>query len=87
MAFGAAVSAGTYEGITVEAPYTDITKADIAHRGRALGIDYSETWSCYKGGERHCGRCGTCVERREALAEAGIEDNTVYDGDVPKALS
>lgn len=86
-AFGAAVSAGTYEGITVEAPYTDITKADIAHRGRALGIDYSETWSCYKGGERHCGRCGTCVERREALAEAGIEDNTVYDGDVPKALS
>lgn len=86
-AFGAAVSAGTYEGITVEAPYTDITKADIARRGRALGIDYSETWSCYKGGERHCGRCGTCVERREALAEAGIEDNTVYDGDVPKALS
>ncbi len=86
-AFGAAVSAGTYEGITVEAPYTDITKADIARRGSALGIDYSETWSCYKGGERHCGRCGTCVERREALAEAGIEDNTVYDGDVPKALS
>lgn len=86
-AFGAAVRAGTYEGITVEAPYTDITKADIARRGRALGIDYSETWSCYKGGERHCGRCGTCVERREALAEAGIEDNTVYDGDVPKALS
>lgn len=86
-AFGAAVRAGTYEGITVEAPYTDITKADIARRGRALGIDYSETWSCYKGGERHCGRCGTCVERREALAEAGIEDNTVYDGDVPRALS
>ena len=86
-AFGAAVRAGTYEGITVEAPYTDITKADIARRGSALGIDYSETWSCYKGGERHCGRCGTCVERREALAEAGIEDNTVYDGDVPKVLS
>lgn len=77
-AFGAAVRAGTYEGITVEAPYTDITKADIARRGRALGIDYSETWSCYKGGERHCGRCGTCVERREALAGAGIEDTTEY---------
>ncbi|MDO4309990.1 MAG: 7-cyano-7-deazaguanine synthase QueC [Prevotella sp.] len=77
-AFGAAVRAGTYEGITVEAPYTDITKADIARRGHALGIDYSETWSCYKGGERHCGRCGTCVERREALAGAGIEDTTEY---------
>lgn len=78
-AFGSATAAGTYEGITVEALYTGITKADIARRGHALGIDYGETWSCYKGGVRHCGRCGTCVERREALAEAGIKDNTVYD--------
>ena len=78
-AFGSATAAGTYEGITVEALYTGITKADIARRGHALGIDYGETWSCYKGGVRHCGRCGTCVGRREALAEAGIKDNTVYD--------
>lgn len=79
-AMNEATVAGTYEGVNVVAPYTNITKADIARRGKALGIDYSETWSCYKGGEHHCGRCGTCVERKEALAEAGIEDTTVYDG-------
>lgn len=79
-AMNEATVAGTYEGVNVVAPYTNITKADIARRGKALGIDYSETWSCYKGGEHHCGRCGTCVERKEALAEAGIKDTTVYDG-------
>ena len=47
--------------------------------GKKLGIDYAETWSCYKGGEKHCGKCGTCVERKEALAEAGIEDTTEYE--------
>lgn len=75
-----AAQAGTYVGARVVAPYTDITKADIARRGKELGIDYSETWSCYKGGEVHCGTCGTCVERKEALAEAGIEDTTEYLG-------
>lgn len=75
-----AAQAGTYIGARVVAPYTDITKADIARRGKELGIDYSETWSCYKGGEVHCGTCGTCVERKEALAEAGIEDTTEYLG-------
>jgi len=77
----AATKAGTYPGIEVLAPYTDLTKGDIALRGKALGIDYSHTWSCYKGGERHCGRCGTCVERMEALAYAGIKDTTEYDSD------
>ena len=77
-AMNAAMNAGTYEGVTVWAPYTGITKADIARRGAALGLDYSLTYSCYKGGEHHCGTCGTCVERREALAQAGIDDPTVY---------
>ncbi|MBP5171361.1 MAG: 7-cyano-7-deazaguanine synthase QueC [Bacteroidales bacterium] len=74
-----AVSNGTYAHLTVDAPYTRLSKADIARRGKALGIDYSETWSCYQGGEKHCGRCGTCRERREALAAAGIEDTTSYE--------
>lgn len=77
-AMSAATKAGTYPGIEVLAPYTDMTKADIALRGKALGIDYSHTWSCYKGGAVHCGKCGTCVERIEALAAAGIEDRTEY---------
>jgi len=78
-AFDAAAHAGTFAGIGLLSPYTHLTKADIARRGHQLGIDYSETWSCYKGGDRHCGRCGTCVERREAMAQAGITDTTEYD--------
>ena len=78
-AMSEASKAGTYPGIEVLAPYTDLTKTDIALRGKKLGIDYSETWSCYKGGEVHCGKCGTCVERKEALRDAGIEDKTEYE--------
>lgn len=78
-AIDAAATAGTYNNVKVIAPYTKITKSDIARIGKRLGIDYTETWSCYKGGEVHCGKCGTCVERKEALAEAGIEDKTIYE--------
>lgn len=78
-AIDAAATAGTYNNVKVIAPYTKITKSDIARIGERLGIDYAETWSCYKGGEVHCGKCGTCVERKEALAEAGIEDKTIYE--------
>ena len=78
-AMSEATRLGTYPGIEVLAPYTGITKSDIARHGKASGIDYAETWSCYKGGEHHCGKCGTCRERIEALADAGIEDHTVYD--------
>lgn len=73
-----AVSAGTFVDVHIEAPYTHLTKTEIASRGKNLGIDYSETWSCYKGGDIHCGTCGTCVERKEALREAGINDTTEY---------
>lgn len=79
-AMDSATNAGTYVGVRVVAPYTNITKGDIARIGKKLGIDYAETWSCYKGGEKHCGKCGTCVERKEALAYAGIEDTTEYEG-------
>lgn len=74
-----AMAYGTYEHVKVVAPYTGITKADIAARGSELGIDYTKTWSCYKGGEKHCGKCGTCVERKEAFQLAGVADNTQYE--------
>ena len=74
-----AIANGTYEDVRIDAPYTNITKADIAKIGKRLGIDYSETWSCYKGGERHCGKCGTCIVRKEAMALAGIDDRTEYE--------
>lgn len=79
-AMSEATKTGTYPGIEIIAPYTNMTKTDIARRGKTLGIDYAETWSCYKGGEHHCGKCGTCVERKEALRDAGIADTTEYDG-------
>ena len=78
-AMSEAMSAGTYEHITVFAPYTYLSKKEIAEHGKALGLDYSETYSCYKGGEKHCGKCGTCRERIEALRAAGIDDTTEYD--------
>ena len=67
-AFDQATAAGTYNGVRIVSPYCNLTKRDIALRGHGLGIDYARTWSCYKGGEKHCGRCGTCTERKEALA-------------------
>ncbi len=78
-AFGRAMQAGTYEGVELFAPYTGITKIDIARRGAELGVDFADTYSCYRGGEKHCGRCGTCVERREAFAQAGVPDPTIYE--------
>ncbi len=72
-AMGKAIEEGTYDGIMIDAPYTNITKSDIARIGKRIGVDYNLTYSCYKGGERHCGKCGTCVERIEALRDAGID--------------
>lgn len=77
-ALSKATALGTYNGVHVLAPYTNLTKVDIARRGVALGIDYRKTWSCYKGGDVHCGTCGTCTERKEAFRLAGIPDPTVY---------
>lgn len=78
-AMNGAMQAGTYEGVKLAAPYTNLTKADLVRRGARLGVDYGRTYSCYKGGEHHCGTCGTCTERREAFLAAGIPDPTVYE--------
>ncbi len=75
-AMSEAIKQGTYDGITIDAPYTNITKSDIARIGKKIGVDYNLTYSCYKGGEKHCGKCGTCVERMEALRDAGILINS-----------
>nr|WP_314601508.1 7-cyano-7-deazaguanine synthase QueC [uncultured Porphyromonas sp.] len=73
-----AILQGTSNAVEVTAPYTDISKGDIARHGKLLGINYAETWSCYEGGDLQCGSCATCIERREAMQEAGIEDPTHY---------
>jgi 7-cyano-7-deazaguanine synthase len=68
-----------YADVRLWTPYVTGSKADIVADGVRLGVPFAETWSCYKGGLRHCGRCGTCVERREAFHLAGVEDPTEYD--------
>lgn len=74
----AAIRAGTYAAIELLRPFIALRKEQIAARGADLGIDYALTWSCYKGGPTHCGRCGTCVERREAFLLSGLPDPTSY---------
>jgi 7-cyano-7-deazaguanine synthase len=77
-AMGSAMERGTYPGIRLLRPFIAEDKAGIAKRGAELDVDFSRTWSCYKGGEIHCGTCGTCVERREAFLLAGVPDPTQY---------
>ena len=68
-----------FSKITLYTPFLEKTKADIADEGARLGVDFANTWSCYKGGDLHCGRCGTCVERREAFHLAGVDDPSDYE--------
>ncbi len=77
-AMGRAMEEGTYAGIKLLRPFIATDKAGIVRRGAELGVDYARTWSCYKGGDLHCGRCGTCIERREAFQLAGVRDPTEY---------
>jgi 7-cyano-7-deazaguanine synthase len=73
-----AMREGTYARISLLRPFIDLDKTAIAKLGHELGIDFAQTWSCYKGGDQHCGLCGTCVERREAFQLAGLPDPTAY---------
>jgi 7-cyano-7-deazaguanine synthase len=73
-----AIRLGTYAQVEILRPFIRLTKAQIAVRGHQLGVDFSKTWSCYKGEDIHCGTCGTCVERREAFMMAGLPDPTIY---------
>ena len=74
----AALRHGTYARVELLRPFIGMTKAQIVAEGVRLGVDFARTWSCYVGGEVHCGECGTCVERREAFSLAGVPDPTVY---------
>jgi 7-cyano-7-deazaguanine synthase len=64
--------------VSIERPFINTTKAGIVKVGSKLNVPFAQTWSCYKGGDKHCGTCGTCYERREAFIEAGVKDPTPY---------
>jgi 7-cyano-7-deazaguanine synthase len=66
-------------GFQLLAPFLRLSKAEIVAWAAALGVPFALTWSCYKGRDRHCGTCGTCTERIEAFADAGVEDPTAYE--------
>ena len=78
-----AIRLGTYAEVDLVRPFIAMTKADIARRGHELGVDFSKTWSCYVGGDTHCGECGTCVERREAFLLSDVADPTLYISNSP----
>jgi 7-cyano-7-deazaguanine synthase len=85
MALAKAIRLGTLDesketprGVELVAPFARWTKADIVSAGNGIGVDFTGTWSCYKGGDVHCGACGTCFERREAFITAGLPDPTTY---------
>ncbi|MGZ0656816.1 7-cyano-7-deazaguanine synthase QueC [Coraliomargarita sp. W4R53] len=84
-AMAVAIKLADWEQVELSRPFVNWTKADIVRRGVELGVPFEKTWSCYKGGELHCGRCGTCIERREAFDLAGVEDPTPYADDAPSA--
>ncbi|HET6884246.1 MAG TPA: 7-cyano-7-deazaguanine synthase QueC [Pirellulales bacterium] len=77
-ALGRAISLADWHTIELHCPFIGMTKADIVALGARLGVDFSATWSCYEGGDAHCGQCGTCFERREAFLLAGVSDPTTY---------
>ncbi|GBQ63086.1 succinoglycan biosynthesis regulator [Ameyamaea chiangmaiensis NBRC 103196] len=68
-----------YATVRLYAPFVSLPKSAIVAEGARLGVPFDDTWSCYKGGDRQCGRCGTCVERREAFDLAGVPDPTEYE--------
>jgi 7-cyano-7-deazaguanine synthase len=79
VAMSQAIETGTYAGIQVLRPFISHTKTQIVALGQRLGVDFRQTWSCYKGRSIHCGSCGTCVERREAFAQVGLTDPVPYE--------
>ncbi|HAV14094.1 MAG TPA: 7-cyano-7-deazaguanine synthase, partial [Opitutae bacterium] len=82
-AMAKAIELCDWNSVELIRPFVHWTKAEIVKRGAELNLPFAMTWSCYKGGERHCGRCGTCIERREAFDLANVIDPTTYAEDAP----
>jgi 7-cyano-7-deazaguanine synthase len=77
-ALGKAIGLADWHHLDLHCPFIKLSKTDIVRLGAQLHVDFAQTWSCYEGGELHCRRCGTCVERKEAFERAGVIDPTKY---------
>lgn len=73
-AMNQAIYLGSGNQLTIEAPFVSLTKADVVKKGLELGVPYELTWSCYEGGEKPCGKCGTCIDRMRAFELNGVVD-------------
>lgn len=73
-----AIAMGTYGAIKLLSPFCDLDKTQIASIGLKYNVPFALTWTCYKGGDFHCGKCGSCTERKEAFALSGVYDPTIY---------
>jgi 7-cyano-7-deazaguanine synthase len=83
-AMRAAIDLGTWTNIKLYTPFVEnkLNKTDIAELGSKLGVPFEFTYTCYKGGERHCGKCGSCTERKEAFKDSNVYDPTKYEEEV-----
>lgn len=76
--FNDAMNKAIYEGsgqqLRIEAPFVGLKKADVVRMGHELKVPYEMTWSCYEGGDKPCGKCGTCRDRAAAFAANGLTD-------------
>ncbi len=79
-----AIRLADWHEVRLHRPFVQSSKSDIVRLGATLGVPFGETWSCYQGGDLHCGRCGTCLERREAFHLAAVPDPTLYAPDAPE---
>lgn len=82
-ALDVAIQLADWRKVTLYRPFVDLAKSDLVRVGVELKVPFESTWSCYKGESLHCGRCGTCVERREAFHLAEASDPTTYASDAP----
>ena len=85
-AMNRAINIGTYEKVTLTAPLINMNKGEVVKTGLAINVPYELTWSCYEGGEKACGTCGTCIDRINAFKANNIEDPIDYVDNSVKSL-
>lgn len=78
-AFEKAAQIGTCEDIIIQAPFNNLTKAQLIKEGAKLGVPFELTWSCYLDGDKHCSKCESCINRKKAFQEANVTDSTKYE--------